>query len=88
MYWVYMIKNSFNDLYVGITDNPDQRLKYHNQNRGALFTKRISKFHIVFLEEHLTLIAARNREVQIKKWRRSKKEILIEQYQKGLSTKI
>jgi len=83
-----MIKNSHGDLYVGVTDNPQQRLKYHNEKRGALFTKRDSEFDIVFLEEHPTLADARIREIQIKKWRRDKKEKLIERYRKRLPTKI
>ena len=87
MYFVYMIQNAYSDLYIGITDDPQQRLKYHNEKRGALFTKRDSEFEIVFLEEHLTLAEARKREMQIKKWRREKKEILIERYQKRLPTK-
>ena len=88
MYFVYMLRNSYNDLYIGITDDPSRRLKCHNENRGALFTKRDSVFSIVFLEEHPTLVDARKREIQIKKWRRDKKEMLIERYKKGLRTKI
>ncbi len=88
MQFVYMIQNSYGDLYIGITDNPQQRLKYHNQNREAMFTKRASKFNIVFLEDYETLAKARKREIQIKKWRRDKKEVLIERYKSGLSTKI
>ena len=81
-----MLKNSYEDLYTGITDNPEQRLKYHNEKRGALFTKRDSKFQIVFLEQHPTLAAARKREIQIKKWRRDKKEMLIKLYEQNLPT--
>jgi putative endonuclease len=87
MYFVYMIQNSYKDLYVGITDNPEQRLKYHNENRGAQFTKRDNKFEIVFLEEQPTLADARKRENQIKKWRRDKKVFLITRYKQGLSTR-
>jgi len=29
MYFVYMIKNSANKLYVGITEHPDERIQYH-----------------------------------------------------------
>ena len=87
MYFVYMIRNSANKLYVGITENPGLRLEYHNQQRGAQFTKRIPAFRIVFLEKHLTLSNARQREIQIKKWRREKKEILIQRYLNGLPTK-
>ena len=35
MYYVYMIKNSADKLYVGITDNPERRLQEHNTERGA-----------------------------------------------------
>jgi len=83
-----MIKNSYGDLYVGVTDNPQQRLKYHNENRGALFTKRDTMFEIAFLEEYKTLAEARKREIRIKKWRRDKKDALIERYKKGLLTKM
>ena len=88
MYFVYMIKNAFDDLYVGVTDSPEQRLKYHNEHRGALFTKRDSKFQIVFLESHKTITDARKREIQIKKWRRDKKDALIKRYKAGLPTKV
>ena len=88
MYFVYMTKNSYDDLYIGITDNPQQRLKYHNAKRGAQYTKRDSKFEIVFLEKYETMNGARRREIQIKKWRREKKELLIERYRKRLSTKL
>lgn len=79
-----MIKNSSNKLYVGITENPNKRLTTHNSKRGAQFTKRTPDFKIVFLEEHLDLQQARKRETQIKKWSRSKKEMLIEKYKNNL----
>lgn len=88
MYFVYMIRNAYNDLYIGTTKNPEQRLKYHNEKRGALFTKRDSKFEIVFLEEYPTLAEARKREINIKKWRREKKDMLIARFKKDLTTKI
>ncbi len=72
--YVYMIKNSADKLYIGITKNPEERLLYHNQKRGAKFTKYIPNFKIVFLEKYETLEQARKREIQIKKWRREKKE--------------
>jgi putative endonuclease len=83
-----MIRNSFGDLYTGITSNPQQRLAYHNERHGAIFTKRNSKFEIAFLEKYETLTEARKREIQIKKWRRDKKEFLIEKYKCGLDTII
>ncbi|MBI4394996.1 MAG: GIY-YIG nuclease family protein [Candidatus Omnitrophica bacterium] len=88
MYYVYMARNDFDKLYIGITENLKERIYYHNAKRGAQFTKGKAKFGIVFWEEYLTLAEARRREIQIKKWRRSKKEILIDGFQKGLSTKM
>lgn len=80
MYFVYIIKSLDNkQLYVGVSSNPIKRLSYHNQKRGAKFTKR-KQFKLVFLEEHPSLSSARQREIQIKKWSRKKKEILILQY--------
>ncbi len=58
------------------------------KKRGALYTKRDSKFEIVFLEQYPTLSDARKREIQIKKWRREKKDLLIKKYSKGLETKM
>ncbi|MBN2093884.1 MAG: GIY-YIG nuclease family protein [Candidatus Zambryskibacteria bacterium] len=87
MYFVYIIKNSVGKLYVGVTDNPQQRLKEHNSKRSAQYTSRIPTYKIVFLEEYPSMSAARKREIQIKKWRRDKKEILVERYKNGLETK-
>ncbi len=87
MIFVYMIKNPSNKLYVGVTENPQKRLATHNSLRGAKFTKYIPDFKIVFLERYENLEQARKREIQIKKWSRSKKEVLIERYKDGLETK-
>ncbi len=83
-----MIKNSVNELYVGVTENPEARVRYHNSKRGAQFTKHVPDFKIVFLEEQETLADARQREIQLKKWRREKKEKLIQRYVGGLPTKL
>jgi putative endonuclease len=88
MHFLYMIKNSSNKLYVGVTENPEKRLATHNSLRGAKFTKYLPDFKIFFLEKYENLQQARKREIQIKKWSRSKKEILIERYKNGLETKI
>ncbi len=82
-----MIRNDANKLYVGVTKDPQQRVRYHNEKRGAQFTKRIPSFEIAFLEKYPDLAGARKREIQIKKWRRDKKEILTERYRCGLQTK-
>ncbi len=91
MYYVYMIKNTKDKLYTGILENLPKRLYYHNTKQGAIFTKsRVvlgDKFKMVFYEEYQTLAEARKREIQIKKWRREKKENLIKRFTLGLPTK-
>ena len=87
MVYVYIIKNKFGKIYVGVSANLDSRLKEHNTRRGSIFTKT-GNFELVFKEEHETLAEARRREIQIKNWRREKKENLINLYAKGLPTKI
>jgi len=86
--FVYMLKDSTNKIYVGISKNPSQRLSEHASKRGAVLTKKFINPEIVFLEEHNSYEDAAKREIQIKKWRREKKELLIRKYQKGLETKI
>lgn len=81
-----MIRNTTGKLYVGISQNPDQRVVEHNTKRGSIYTES-GYFKIVFQENYQTLAEARKREIQIKKWKRNKKEFLISRYQTGLSTK-
>ena len=87
MYYLYMIKNGYDKLYIGITQNLKDRLYYHNTKQGAQFTKSKSKFYLVFSEEYLTLAEARKREVQVKKWRKDKKELLIQMFKNRLETR-
>jgi putative endonuclease len=82
-----MLKNQSGALYIGVTKDVEKRLRTHNTKQGALFTKTKGKFHTVFLEEHETLSQARTREIQIKKWRREKKENLIQRFANGQPTK-
>jgi len=82
-----MIKNAFGKLYIGVSKKPNFRLEEHNTQRGSVFTKSVN-FRVVFKEEYSDLAGARQREIQIKKWRRDKKENLIRRYDAGLPTKI
>lgn len=87
MHYVYMIKNRSGKLYIGVSKNPEQRVKEHNSRRGSIYTES-GWFTIVFLEQYQILSGARKREIQLKKWRREKKDALISRYQQGLPTKL
>jgi len=85
-YFVYIICDISKRLYIGVSENPKERLYYHNTKQGAKFT-RSGICSIVLLEEYENLSKAREREIQIKKWRRDKKDFLIKRYKMGLETK-
>ena len=87
MFSVYMAKNTNNEVYIGVSSDAASRIATHNRGAGALFTRNRGHFNIVFIEEYRTLAEARKREIQLKKWRRNKKEFLIKKYQEGLKTK-
>jgi len=77
MFTVYILRGPKNHLYTGCTSEFNKRIKRHESGNGAEFTKRNKTFELVYKEEYLTLKEARQRETQIKKWRREKKENLI-----------
>ena len=77
MYYVYILRTSDNSLYIGVTEDPDERIARHSSGKGAEWTKAHRGAHLVYSEPHVTLGSARKREIQLKKWSRSKKESLI-----------
>ena len=77
MYFLYILKNLKNHLYIGTTQNLVSRISRHKSGDGAEFTKRNKTFQLVYTETLPTLLEARRRESQIKGWRREKKDNLI-----------
>ncbi len=66
MYHVYAIKSiSRNYIYVGITDNPERRINYHNQGYNKT-TRAYAPFSIILIEDFDTRPAARRREIELK----------------------
>lgn len=77
MFYLYILRNQHNRLYIGQTQNVEQRMKDHQTNHGAKFIKDYGKFSLVYTEEFKTRFEAMQREKQLKKWTRAKKEALI-----------
>jgi putative endonuclease len=76
--WVYMMSNKRNGvLYVGSAINLPRRAWQHREGVAAGFTKRYGLKRLVYAEEHPTLIAARQREMNLKHWPRRWKVQLI-----------
>ncbi len=63
--------------YVGITDNPAERLEDH-RNQRSFFTKKFSDIQFVYCENYLGKQQAALRERQIKGWAHAKKQMLID----------
>jgi len=63
--------------YVGITDNPEERL-FEHKNKMSFFTKKFSDLKFVYCEKYDGKHEAALRERQIKGWSRAKKQMLID----------
>jgi putative endonuclease len=65
-------------LYLGVTSRLPQRIWQHREGLIDGFSKRYGCKLLVYVEYHDDLQDARQREVQMKKWKRSWKTELIE----------
>lgn len=77
-YYLYISRNSKNQFYIGISNNPQKRISRHNNLQGAKFTSLNPDFKLVYQEQFPDLLSAMRREKQLKGWTRVKKEALIE----------
>ena len=79
MYFVYMLTNWDDSvLYIGVTGNLPKRLYEHRSGLVEGFTKKYNVHKLVYFEQTNDVKAALEREKQLKGWRRSKKNALIE----------
>ena len=76
-YYVYIIASRTHILYTGITNNLPKRLRDHNNNVGAKYTKGRSPVKLLFSEMVESRSAALKREAAIKKLSRQAKLLLI-----------
>ena len=77
-FWVYILTNRHNTtLYIGVTNDPYQRLQQHRSGEGSRFTSKYRLTKCIYLEESPTAVEAIAREKQLKGWTRRRKEALI-----------
>ncbi|MHB1368336.1 MAG: GIY-YIG nuclease family protein [Eubacteriales bacterium] len=78
-YYVYILTNMDNKvLYIGVTSNILRRISEHKNNIHKGFTSKYNVYKLVYYEYTTDIIAAINREKQLKGWIRAKKIQLIE----------
>lgn len=81
-YFLYIVRCADNSLYIGVTRDVQKRLQRHNEGRGARWFLQHGLGVVVYTETFATLIEARRRETQLKKWSRKKKELLLRGFDK------
>ena len=77
VYYCYILRCADDSFYVGVTDDPEQRVQVHYAGKGASWTSARRPVHLIWTEEHPTLSAARTRENQLKRWSHEKKNVLV-----------
>jgi putative endonuclease len=76
--WVYIMTNRPNGtLYVGTTTNLARRVWEHREGVADGFTKRYGLTRLIYAERHDDILAAKQREMNIKHWSRAWKVRLI-----------
>lgn len=76
-YHVYILKCTDGSYYVGSTKDLANREQAHNEGRGAKYTLLRRPVKLVYSESFETREKAVQRERQLKRWTRAKKEALI-----------
>ena len=77
-YYVYILTNAYNRvLYIGVTGNLERRLYQHKTGCFEGFTKKYNVHKLVYFEETSDVHSALEREKQLKRWSRKKKDELI-----------
>jgi putative endonuclease len=75
--YVYILKCADGSYYTGCTTDLRKRLLEHDLGEGAKYTKKRLPVSMVYFEEYSRIDAAFEREKQIQRWSRKKKEALI-----------
>lgn len=79
-YYVYLITNWNNKvIYIGVTNDLNRRIYEHKNKLVEGFSKKYNLTKLVHFEETNDVNAAIAREKEIKKWRREKKNNLVNQ---------
>ena len=78
-YFIYILTNWNNKvMYIGVTNNLSRRIYEHKNKLLDGFTKRYNLNKLVYFEQFSDIGLAINREKELKKWRREKKNKLVE----------
>lgn len=82
MNYTYLVRCQDGSLYCGWTNHLDERIKAHNDGKGAKYTKCRRPVELVYYETFPTKEEAMSRECAIKKLSRKQKLNLISNLEK------
>ncbi len=85
-FYVYILQCSDNSYYTGHTDNIELRIQEHQSGRYQGYTATRLPVQLVLVETMASRADALEAEMQIKKWSRKKKEILIKYGWQGMKS--
>lgn len=77
MTYTYILKCADGTFYIGWTTNLENRIKTHNDGKGARYTRGRTPVELVYWEEHKNRSDAQKREIAIRNLSRKEKEKLI-----------
>lgn len=78
MFYIYAMTNIRNNvLYIGVTNDLKRRVFEHKNELVEGFTKRYNIHKLVYYEIYADAYTAISREKQLKRWKREKKNALI-----------
>ena len=75
--YVYVLRCGDGSLYTGWTNDLEQRLAAHQSGKGAKYTRGRLPIEMVYFEEMPDKSAALKRENELKKLKKTDKELLI-----------
>ena len=76
-WFAYILLCSNGSYYVGHTEDLEARLTLHNAGKGAHYTAHRRPVFLAYSESFPTRRLAMEREKQLKKWSRAKKQALV-----------
>jgi putative endonuclease len=85
MYTVYLLECRDKSIYTGITTDLARRFREHQEGIGSRYTRARGAVRILHSEKYVSRSAASKREVEIKKFSRTKKMQLIKKGRKKIS---
>ena len=75
MPYVYLLECADGTFYTGWTTDLEERIKAHNEGKGARYTAGQGPVRLIYWEHHATRQEAQRREIMVKRFSRAQKKL-------------